>query len=182
MDIPEHNQDDLSPNSLRLMPMVRRDVEEQQFKDAMSRLAFSIAVVTTQARHGPIGRTVTSFMPLSAVPAQIMISVHAESRLAGIISYLGTFSISFLASGQEEVGDAFAGKRPAAERFNIGQWRNWPSGNPKLLDAALCLDCSVVGFVESGEHLLFVGSIVGLEGSEDYRAMVWHERSYRPID
>lgn len=120
-------------------------VVPQEFKNAMAKLVFSISVVTARHENEQHGRIVTSFMPLSATPPQIMVSIDVRSRLIDLIGLSRRFSISFLSAGQEIVGDTFAGKTLQDDRFSISDWDHWPSGNPKLSNALLSMDCELVG-------------------------------------
>lgn len=153
-------------------------IDEREFKDSMASLTFSIAVAT--AKHGDeeIGRTITSFMPLSAIPPRVMISIDVRSRLIDLIGASKTFSISFLSSGHEEVGDAFAGKRSQIDRFDIAEWDCWPSGNRKLVNATLAIDCELTASIDAADHMLFVGTIIEADHDCSAAPLVWSKRSY----
>ncbi len=43
--------------------------------------------------------------------------------------------MALLAEGQTEVADAFAGRLRPPERFGVGEWGEWPSGQPLLRGA-----------------------------------------------
>lgn len=153
-------------------------VHLQEFRDAMAKLAFSISIVA--ARHGDeqLGRTVTSFMPLSADPPNIMVSIDARSRLVDLIASSGRFSISFLSAAQTEMADIFAGKHRRADRFSINERDYWPSGSPKLADALVCMDCDLVGSLDVGDHMLFVGAVTETEIHGDRNQLLWSNRAY----
>lgn len=147
----------------------------------MANLVFSVAIVTAKWSDEEIGRTVTSFMPLSAVPPRIMISIDARSRLIDVIGASRRFSISFLDPHNEAVGDAFAGKGHQNDRFATADWDCWPSGNRKLVGACLSLDCELSGSLDAEDHIVFVGTIVEADASSDAPALLWTNRSYRYI-
>ncbi|MDX3924720.1 MAG: flavin reductase family protein [Shinella sp.] len=153
-------------------------ISPQEFKDAMAKLAFSISIVTARHANEQLGRTVTSFMPLSAEPPHIMVSIDLRSRLIDLIGLSGRFSISFLAAGQERLGDVFAGKGPSEDRFSIADWDYWPSGTPKLANSLLCMDCELVGSLDAGDHMLFVGMVTETEIGGDRSPLLWNERAY----
>ncbi len=110
----------------------------------MAKLAFSISIVAARHADEQLGRTVTSFMPLSIDPPHMVVSIDVRSRLIDLIGFSKRFSISFLAGGQQDVADIFAGKGSSNERFSISDWDYWPSGAPKL--AGALLRCSVPAF------------------------------------
>ncbi|MDP9730213.1 UNVERIFIED_ORG: hypothetical protein QE448_000269 [Rhizobium sp. SORGH_AS285] len=96
----------------------------------MSALAFIVAVASSAHGDERIGRTITSFMPLSAEPPLLMISIDASSRMVDLIAASRRFSVAALSRGQEEIADVFAGLR---ETCRIG-FRS-ASGIPGLQEA-----------------------------------------------
>jgi flavin reductase (DIM6/NTAB) family NADH-FMN oxidoreductase RutF len=157
-------------------------IDERDFKASMARLVFSIAIVTARRGDEEIGRTVTSFMPLSAEPPRIMISIDVRSRLIDVIGASKTFSLSFLASRHQEVGDTFAGKWGLADRFTTAEWDSWPSGNRKLASALLAFDCELMASVDVDDHMLFVGTITQADHGGDHGKLLWSERSYMRLE
>lgn len=165
-----------------LSPPSAMMIDEREFKDCMARLGFSVAVVTAGNGREELGRTVTSFMPLSSVPPRIIVSIDAHSRLVDFARATTSFSISFLSSDQDHVADAFAGKRGNIDRFSIANWRRWPSGNRRLEDAALSLDCELSASIDVGDHILLVGTIIDAKGADDAKTLLWSNRSYGGFD
>ncbi|PZR89293.1 MAG: flavin reductase [Stutzerimonas stutzeri] len=163
---------------LPLRDPVAPAIAPQEFKDAMATLVFSICVVAAHHKDEQLGRTVTSFMPLSAEPPRIMISIDVRSRLVDLIGLSRAFSISFFSAGQESVADAFAGKSRQDDRFSISDWDYWPSGSPKLSDASVSMDCELVGSLDAGDHLLFIGVITETELRHTLAPLLWSDRDY----
>lgn len=153
-------------------------VSSGEFKDAMAALAFTVAVASATHAGERIGRTITSFMPLSAEPPLLMISIDASSRLVDLIAASRRFSVAALASGQEEIADVFAGKGNHPDRFSIGNWGMWPSGNPRLSGALLSIDCELVGSIDAADHILFVGAIIEAASERSRTPLLWNKRSY----
>lgn len=162
---------------LTLSPLLAPSISPREFKDAMTKLAFSISIVT--ARHGDeqLGRTVTSLMPLSAAPPHIMVSIDVRSRLIDLIGLSRNFSVSFLSVGQQAVGDTFAAKGSQEDRFPVSDWDYWPSGNPKLANASVAVDCELVGSIDAGEHILFIGAITESAICQEH-PLLWTDRAY----
>jgi flavin reductase (DIM6/NTAB) family NADH-FMN oxidoreductase RutF len=169
------------PDTMALRPLRRPAVNDAEFRSAMSGLASSVHVVTARRGDERIGRTATSVLSLSAQPPAILVSIDIVSRLADLIAKTGSFSLAMLAAGQEAIADAFAGQVEPAERFNVGQWGSWPSGQPFLRGAVTVLDCEVIGAMETGTHVLFAGAIVEAETSTDASPLLWHRHGYRVL-
>ena len=89
--------------------------------------------------------------------------------------------MAVLATGQEEIADAFAGKVVKEERFDRGTWERWPSGHPRLEGAMTVIDCEVIGAMETGTHVLFAGAIIEAESADERMPLVWQRRGYHGI-
>lgn len=169
------------PDAMTLRAPIGSVIGDSEFRSAMSAIGSTVHVVT--ARHGEerIGRTVTSLMSLAAQPPTLLVSIDLTSRLAGLIVQTGGFSVAALASDQDAVASAFAGRVQASERFELGEWSAWPSGHPMLLGAASALDCEVVGAIETGTHVLFAGAIVNAETTTSRTPLIWQRHSYHQL-
>lgn len=149
-----------------------------EFKNAMSSLAFQVAIVTACAEGERLGRTVTSFTSLSADPARMIVSIDSHSRIIDLIGTTKTFSMAFLSTSHQTIAEAFAGKVPQEERFNLSKWDHWPNGNLKLPGATLALDCELIGSVDAGDHMLFFGAIIEAEVVHGQVPLIWNNRAY----
>lgn len=169
------------PDTMALRPLRRPAVNDAEFRSAMSGLASSVHVVTARRGDERVGRTATSVLSLSAQPPAILVSIDIVSRLADLIAKTGCFSLAMLSTGQEAIADAFAGHVEPADRFGIGQWGSWPSGQPYLQGAVTALDCEVIGAMETGTHVLFAGAITEAETSTGASPLLWHRHGYRAL-
>ncbi|MCZ7865710.1 flavin reductase family protein [Agrobacterium salinitolerans] len=153
-------------------------ISPREFKDAMAGLAFTVAVTAASHAGERVGRTITSFMPLSAEPPLLMVSIDASSRMVDLIAASRRFSVAALARGQAEIADAFAGKGNHPDRFSVGDWDAWPSGSPRLAEALLSMDCELVGSIDAADHILFVGTITEATSGPLRKALLWSKRAY----
>jgi flavin reductase len=169
------------PDSMALRPLRRPAVSDAEFRAAMAGVASTVHVVAARRGIERVGRTVTSVLSLSAQPPTVLISIDIVSRLADIIARTGGFSLSVLATGQEQIADAFAGGMDALERFALGRWAQWPSGQPRLEGAVTTLDCDVIGSMETGTHVLFAGAIADAEFDTARSPLLWHRRHYHGV-
>jgi len=167
----------LLPASMDLSASESPPVSEREFRAVMGSLAASVSVVTAVHDGEVLGRTVTSLFSLALTPPTILVSIDMMSRLADLIAKSRRFSVSILASDQQVVGDAFAGRFGDMDRFAFGVWGHWPSGNPQLHGAATSMDCELVGSMEAGGHMLFAGTPIEAE-INDKSPLLWHNRHY----
>ncbi|KFC71260.1 putative flavin reductase [Devosia sp. LC5] len=169
------------PDSMALRSPRRPTVGNAEFRSAMAAMASTVSVVTTRRGDEVIGRTATSVISLSATPPALLISIDIVSRMADLIAKTSGFSIAMLADDQAAVADAFAGRLDPAERFGVGDWARWPSGNPMLLGAVTAFDCEVIGAMETGTHVLFAGAIIEAETTTSRRPLLWQRHGYHGI-
>jgi len=157
-----------------------RQVDKSAFTEIMSRIAASVWVVTAGHGASRVGRTATSVMSLTAEPPRLVAAISAISPLAQAIIAEGGFSLSLLAQGQEDIGDAFAGKIPPADRFLSRAWESWPSGRPRLRGAVAAIDCELAGVVDTGANTLFMGTLIATE-ILDADPLLWQHRAYHGL-
>ena len=75
----------------------------QEFRQAAGRFDSGVTVVTTPAREGAYGMTVSSFASLSLNPLLVTVSINRSSPLLDYVRAVETFAVSVLASDQQEV-------------------------------------------------------------------------------
>ncbi|MGB0748541.1 MAG: flavin reductase family protein [Magnetospiraceae bacterium] len=169
------------PVQLRLDTTCGDDVPQKDFRDAMASLAASVCVVTARSGSERLGRTVTAAMSLGIDPPAILVSINAGSDLATMIRASGGFSIAILSEFQQDVADAFAGKQGVEHRFGYGDWKDWPSGHPRLDGAVAALDCAVIGEMDVADHILFAGGPREIDLDDTQTPLVWHHRRYNSV-
>jgi flavin reductase (DIM6/NTAB) family NADH-FMN oxidoreductase RutF len=169
------------PDSMTLRPTRRPVVNTSEFRAAMSSVGSSVSVVTARRGDELVGRTITAMLSLSATPPAVMISIDIVSRMADIVAKTQRFALAVLAEDQAAIAEAFAGKVPAEERFDIGTWERWTSGLPLLSGAVTALDCEVIGSIETGTHVLFAGAIVETETNAERMPLVWQRHGYHTL-
>jgi flavin reductase len=173
-------EDGFALTEMRLREPAQPPVRLAEFRELMGSMAATVSVVTTTHAHETIGRTVTAALSLGITPPSVLVSIDITSRLADLILMSRGFSMAMLAQGQEDIGDAFAGKL-GDDRFTYGQWGAWPSGNPMLKGAATIIDCEVIGSIDTGTHVLFAGAIIQSEVSPNAEPLIWHRQGYRKL-
>lgn len=138
-------------------------------------------MVTAQLGTERLGRTVTSVFSLSVEPPAILVSIDMSSRLADHIAKTRGFSFAMLAEGQRAIADAFAGRGDPERRFDEGRWLNWKSGHPRLMGAVVSMECSVIGAIETGTHVLFAGGVIDIDLVADRAPLIWQQRQYKSL-
>jgi flavin reductase (DIM6/NTAB) family NADH-FMN oxidoreductase RutF len=153
-------------------------IDDARFKDAMSRFASGVTVITTEHEGAQYGMTVASFASLSLHPPLVIICIETKVKTHEAIRAAGKFGVSILASTQADVSGKFASK--ADDKFSGVSIRRGEHGMP-LIEGAICtLECRVHEQFAGGDHSIFVGEVLDANTS-DGAPLVYYRSGYREI-
>lgn len=153
-------------------------MDDARFKEAMSRFASGVTVVTTEHDGTPYGMTVASFASLSLHPPLVLVCIEQSVKTHDAIRGSGRFGVSILGQSQADVSGRFASK--SEDKFAGITTRRGEHGLP-LIDGAICtLECRVQGELPGGDHTIFVGEVLDSETS-DGAPLVYYRSNYREI-
>lgn len=142
------------------------DFETPHFRQALSRFATGVTVVTTHAPGATrgqaassnfIGLTASSFNSVSLTPPLVLWSLGLRSGSLPLFHAGTHYVINVLAADQMELCKRFAygkGDRFAGVDYTLGQ-----SGLPILGGALAWFECHNRSRYEEGDHVIFVGEV-----------------------
>ena len=156
----------------------RPRVDGPVFRDAMSRWASGVTVVTAAGRDGPAGMTASAFSSLSLEPPLVLVCVaHSSTQHDDLIAAPG-FAVHLLDVDQRHLSDRFAQK--GGDKFAGIPHEIGPFGAP-LLDLGLArLVCERENAPVAGDHTILIGRVLHAELS-DGDPLVHYSRAYRRI-
>ena len=154
----------------------------QKFLDAMSCVASSVNVITTDGPAGSGGVTVTAMSSVSADTAQptLMVCVHKLSNAAEKIRDNGVFCVNVLQDTQMDISNSFAG-RSDSERFSLGEWLTMNSGVPGLAGSLAAFDCRLIQSQLMGTHYVLFGEVEDIFISESGSPLIYANRNYMQL-
>lgn len=155
-----------------------------RFREAMSRVAHAVHVVTTDGPAGRHGATATSVASLTDEPPTLIVCLNISSTAHRLASANGTLCVNVLAAGQDVVARAFAKSSGglADGRFDNGVWDTLETGAPSLEGAVANFDGRIVRETVVGTHAaLFVELDAVRFGEPAADALVYHRRGYRGL-
>lgn len=153
-------------------------VGEVEYRDALSRFASGVTIVTVAAGGHLHGMTASSFAAVSLDPPLVLVSLELSSRTRELILEVGEFAVNVLASEQESVARTFA--TAEARDFERLAHRRGRLGAP-LLDGALAwIECRVHDVVKGGDHDVILGLVEAAAATEG-EPLIYFRRSYRSL-
>ncbi|MER7415714.1 flavin reductase family protein [Micromonospora peucetia] len=144
------------------------------FRDAMTRFAATVTVVTTGAAEQPVGCTATSVLSISADPPSIGVSFDFGSRTLRAILDAGTFAVNVLARGQWALCARFATGAPQHRFDDVPIEHRY--GVPLLTQAASSVVCRVLGTAPLLDHTLVIGQVLHAEAGTGEGPLVSYDR------
>ncbi len=131
------------------------------FKEAMSRFATGVTIVTTKDGETVHGLTASAFCSLSLEPPLVLVCVARTIRSHDMIARAGNFAVNILNATQRPLGERFAGLIPDVEdRFEGLTYTSAVTGAPILPDVLAWVDCRVWAAYDGGDHTIFVGEVL----------------------
>lgn len=157
-----------------------QSVVPQLFKEAMSRISYSVSVVSTEVKGELYAKTINTLIPVAADEPSVLVSLYFSGTLASKVIESGKFCVSVLSNEQRQIAEDFA--KPGLEKdpFESYKWRRLSTGAPAIEGGVAYLDCEVVESIQYSTHLLIVGRIVQIDTGETELPLLHHRRAYRP--
>jgi 3-hydroxy-9,10-secoandrosta-1,3,5(10)-triene-9,17-dione monooxygenase reductase component len=136
-----------------------------QFKDAMSRFATGVTIVSGMDEGEPVGFTCQSFISLSLDPPFVALAPARTSTSWPRIARAGSFCVNVLAQHQKGLCQGFAVS--GGPKFVGVDWRPAPASGAPLIEGSLAwVDCGVELVHDAGDHELIIGRVLDLGTGE----------------
>ena len=139
-------------------------VSSEQLREAMAKFATGVTVVTTVTDNGDIhGMTANAFASVSLDPPLVLVCIARQRNTHVHIQRGGRFGVNILAQNQEAVTRYFAqaDKSPSEEPEKL--WRLNEGGSPRMEEALVFLECSVMASHSYGDHTIFIAEVEAVE-------------------
>lgn len=154
-----------------------------EFREAMSRVACSVSIVTTNGPHGIAGFTCSAVCSVTDEPPTIMVCVNRRSAANAIIRANGVLCVSSLGADQVELSQMFAGvgRVPMNERFAGPHWGILATGAPYCTASRVALDCRIADIRDVGTHSVILAEVLSSAHAGDAEPLIYHSRNYATL-
>jgi flavin reductase len=135
------------------------------FREAMSRFASGVAVVTTVQDGVDHAMTANAFTSVSLDPPLVLVCVDKSTRFHQAVALSRLWGASILAGSQHDVARRLAvrGRRLAGQLDEFPHGRGEHTGAALLEHAVCVLECRTWEMYDGGDHTIVVGEVVALE-------------------
>ncbi|ATY85281.1 flavin reductase [Kyrpidia spormannii] len=137
-------------------------MDTRELRYCFGRFATGVTVVTYEFGGEPHGITVNSFTSVSLEPPLLLVSIARQAKACSRLDG-APFVVNVLASHQRAVAMNFAGRPQQDASFA------WERGEraPRLSPVLAWMECVPWRRYDGGDHVLYVGEIVGFDYCED---------------
>ena len=126
------------------------------FRQAMSRLATGVTVITTAGPAGRAGMTASAVCSLSLEPVQLLVCISTRLPTHAALERHRSFAVNVLGEGQDRLARRFA--TPGIDKFaSVAVIEH--DGLPLLADAIAHFVCDVAERFPGGDHSIFIGRV-----------------------
>jgi flavin reductase (DIM6/NTAB) family NADH-FMN oxidoreductase RutF len=156
-------------------------MDSTRFREALSRFASGVCVVTTvgvdDGRN--VGVTISAFSSLSLDPPLVLFCIGKRS--ANLKAWLGGryFSVNVLSENQIPISEAFASQRD--DKFEGVAGAAGGNGCFQLEGALVTIECRNTGVYDEGDHYIVVGRVERIERGSGTQPLLRYRGAYRTI-
>ena len=141
-------------------------MDSKQLRSLFGQFATGVTVIGSHDDQGEKhGLTVNSFSSVSLDPPLVMFCFIRDSGSLEPIKQSESFSVSILATDQENISNIMA-KKGGSEKFDTVDTFTAETGAPIIKGNIGWLDCKLWKLHDGGDHLIVVGEVVAGEAGE----------------
>lgn len=157
-------------------------VEGSVFRAKMRRVPSPVVVVTAAGEEEARGITIGSFTSVALEPPLVSFNVGRESRMYRVMETCSRFTVNVLGEEQAHLAKRFAvPDLTGAEQFDDVPHTRDVYGTPLLDDVTARFHCTPHDAVVAGDHVVYVGLVVGVDEQPDEGAVLYYKSSYRGV-
>lgn len=137
-------------------------VDQRAFRDALSRFASGVTVVSTVHEGIDHAMTASAFTSVSLDPPLVLVCSHKTSRFHDAVLESGVWGVSILSDAGRAASAWFAHRgRPLEDQLQGIEHHRGGTGVALVDDSLAWLECTTHAVHDGGDHTILVGSVVG---------------------
>ena len=157
-------------------------VSLDDFRNAMSRLASGVVLVTSVLEGQYFGLVATSVCSVSIAPPTLLVAINRMTSTHTAIEGSARLCVNIIGETHRELVDIFCQPERRSERFDERAWSRGATGAPILKDALVSFDCRMVRAVAHSTHTIFFCEPVNIDQlAEARRPLVHFARGFREL-
>ena len=149
-------------------------------KQALRRLAKSVAVITATWDDRNFAMAATAVEGLSLEPPSLLICVAKTASLAAPLAAGASFAVNLLGDDQAAISARCGAPWQGDDRFVLGSW-DYDGPAPILDEAQASFFCTPDGGMTYGSHAIVVGRIIAVRVGGSVAPLVYADGRYGSV-
>ncbi|HLP70710.1 MAG TPA: flavin reductase [Rhizobium sp.] len=153
------------------------------YREAMSRYAGHVQIVTTEYEGVRRGVTITAACSVSDRPPMLLVCLNNNNPNNAVFFEAGYFALNALGAQHQTLANAFAGfgAKEADARFALAEWQVLSTGAPVLSDAVAAFDCRVTDRKVTATHTVLFAEVAAVHFGPREPALIYLDRGYHSL-
>ncbi|MCL8014269.1 flavin reductase family protein [Streptomyces sp. AS02] len=150
-------------------------------RESMARFATGVIVLSVGG-DDIHGMTANAFTSVSLDPPTVLCCVAHSAVMHKALLAQKRFAVSVLGSDQEDLARHFSDKRRplGPDQFHRVEWEPGEFTQAPLLHGALAwLECELTEFHDSGDHSIFLGTVINSSKSADGSGLLFFDGAFQ---
>jgi flavin reductase (DIM6/NTAB) family NADH-FMN oxidoreductase RutF len=153
-------------------------VGPQEYREAMSKLAGGVTIVTVSHEGELRGMTATAFAAVSLDPPLVLVCLEKTSRTRELILSEMNFVANVLSTEQLDIATRFS--RRGTKSFDDLAFEAGEEGAPRLDGVLAWVECTVREVIDAGDHDIAIGEVVACRAAPG-EPLLYFDRAYRSL-
>ena len=154
--------------------------DEATLKDALSRLASGLTLITCWDNGAPRGLIATSLIGLSVEPPRLLFSVRHQASAHDALLRDGRYAATILSTNDLAEAERFANAASAAERFCSSDWRLDDPFAPRFAGGLASFDLRTEHRIGADTHTIFIAEVLEVSTRRG-PPLVYFERTFATL-
>jgi len=157
-------------------------IGKSDFRDAMSRLAAAVSIITTDGPAGRHGLTASAVCSVTDTPPMLLVCVNRDAGAHAHLLDNGVLCVNVLSGRHQDLSGVFSSKGvDNADRFARASWHTLTTGAPVLSDAAVSFDCRIARAEQISTHTVFFCEVVAVATAPHADGLIYFNRAYHQL-
>ncbi|GAF54215.1 LOW QUALITY PROTEIN: predicted flavin reductase RutF in novel pyrimidine catabolism pathway [Psychrobacter sp. JCM 18900] len=152
---------------------------QQSFRDAMSKLAAAVNIITTEGPAGRAGFTASAVCSVTDEPPTLLVCLNRSASVYKFFRKYGAMRQHTWSTRLKRC--VWAEKKALEERFEQGNWSTLSTGSPVLEDASISFDCKIKLISSVGTHDILICEVLDIKHKPDCESLIYFNRDYHQL-
>lgn len=155
-------------------------LNSREFRDALGHFATGVAVISADTPGGEtMGLTINSFASVSLDPPLVLWSLDKASDRFGVLMGVERFAVNVLGQDEQEMSQRLS--RKGQSTLHAGEYARGQHDVPVLKQSAATFECVVHQRIEAGDHVIFIGRVIGCSHNSHETPLLYYRGAYRAL-